>query len=106
MAPDRLRFDFRHDQAVTPDELGAAWDGQTIHRPIMVDWNGKDERKEIAVITALGDPYGSSPESTQHWFPELLQQERIRAEKNQDEIASISAVARSNSARVLPSWSR
>ena len=27
--------------AVTPDELGAAWDGQTIHRPIMVDWNGK-----------------------------------------------------------------
>jgi fumarylacetoacetate (FAA) hydrolase len=26
--------------AVTPDELGAAWDGQTIHRPIQVDWNG------------------------------------------------------------------
>ena len=28
--------------AVTPDELGAAWDGQTIHRPIMVDWNGEE----------------------------------------------------------------
>lgn len=28
--------------AVTPDELGAAWDGNTIHRPIEVIWNGKE----------------------------------------------------------------
>ena len=28
--------------AVTPDELGAAWDGHTIHRPVAVDWNGEE----------------------------------------------------------------
>lgn len=43
----------------------------------------------LTVITALGDPYGSSPESTQHWFPELLRQERARADKHQADIAKI-----------------
>ena len=43
----------------------------------------------LTVVTALGDPYGSSPESTQHWFPELLRQERARAESHQERIASI-----------------
>jgi fumarylacetoacetate (FAA) hydrolase len=27
--------------AVTPDELGAAWDGQRLHRPLAVHWNGR-----------------------------------------------------------------
>lgn len=44
---------------------------------------------QATVVTALGDPYGSSPESTQHWFPELLQQERARAERHQEAIAEI-----------------
>jgi fumarylacetoacetate (FAA) hydrolase len=26
--------------AVTPDELGAAWDGHRVHRPLIVRWNG------------------------------------------------------------------
>ena len=26
--------------AVTPDELGAAWDGRRVHRPLIVHWNG------------------------------------------------------------------
>jgi fumarylacetoacetate (FAA) hydrolase len=26
--------------AVTPDELGAAWDGRRVHRPLVVHWNG------------------------------------------------------------------
>ncbi|QEG01247.1 Universal stress protein [Stieleria maiorica] len=42
----------------------------------------------LTIITALGDPYGSSPESTQHWFPELLRQERARAETHQAELAT------------------
>jgi len=41
----------------------------------------------VTVITALGDPYGASPESTQHWFPELLRQERARAEAHQEKVA-------------------
>ncbi len=41
---------------------------------------------QLTLITALGDPYGSSPESTQHWFPELLRQERARAENHQTDI--------------------
>jgi nucleotide-binding universal stress UspA family protein len=44
---------------------------------------------DLTVITALGDPYGSSPESTQHWFPELLRQERDRAERHQDDVTGI-----------------
>jgi nucleotide-binding universal stress UspA family protein len=44
---------------------------------------------DLAVITALGDPYGSSPESTQRWFPDLLQQERDRAEKHHDDLLKI-----------------
>lgn len=44
---------------------------------------------QLTVITALGDPYGSSPESTQHWFPELLRQERARAELHQGDVASL-----------------
>jgi fumarylacetoacetate (FAA) hydrolase len=27
--------------AVTPDELGAAWDGRRVHRPLVVHWNGE-----------------------------------------------------------------
>ena len=27
--------------AVTPDELGAAWDGRRVHRPLLVQWNGE-----------------------------------------------------------------
>ncbi len=27
--------------AVTPDELGSAWDGGTVHRPLEVHWNGE-----------------------------------------------------------------
>jgi nucleotide-binding universal stress UspA family protein len=45
-----------------------------------------DEPIDLTIITALGDPYASSPESTQHWFPELLQQERVRAEQHQAEL--------------------
>jgi nucleotide-binding universal stress UspA family protein len=41
------------------------------------------------LITALGDPYGSTPEATQQWFPELLLQERERAERHQQELAGI-----------------
>lgn len=44
---------------------------------------------QATVITALGDPYGASPESTQHWFPELLRQERGRAEAHQERVAEI-----------------
>ena len=47
------------------------------------------EPMQMTIVTALGDPYGSSPESTQHWFPELLQQERQRAEQHQQEIAEL-----------------
>lgn len=44
---------------------------------------------ELTLVTALGDPYGSSPESTQHWFPELLRQEKARAEKHHGELEKI-----------------
>lgn len=44
---------------------------------------------ELTLITALGDPYGSSPESTQHWFPELLRQERARAEAHQADVSKL-----------------
>ncbi|MCA9137046.1 MAG: universal stress protein [Planctomycetales bacterium] len=44
---------------------------------------------QLTLITALGDPYGASPESTQHWFPELLRQERARAESHQSDVASL-----------------
>lgn len=44
---------------------------------------------DLTLITALGDPYGSSPESTQNWFPELLEQERVRALKHHEEMAKI-----------------
>jgi fumarylacetoacetate (FAA) hydrolase len=27
--------------AVTPDEIGAAWDGHRVHRPLIVHWNGE-----------------------------------------------------------------
>ncbi|MCU0764704.1 MAG: fumarylacetoacetate hydrolase family protein, partial [Burkholderiaceae bacterium] len=27
--------------SVTPDELGAAWDGRRVHRPLIVHWNGE-----------------------------------------------------------------
>jgi fumarylacetoacetate (FAA) hydrolase len=27
--------------AVTPDELGSAWDGRRLHRPLIVHWNGE-----------------------------------------------------------------
>ncbi len=47
------------------------------------------EPLQVTVITALGDPYGASPESTQHWFPELLRQERARAETHQERIAQL-----------------
>jgi nucleotide-binding universal stress UspA family protein len=44
---------------------------------------------DLTVITALGDPYGASPESTQHWFPELLRQERDRTELHHEQVARI-----------------
>lgn len=44
---------------------------------------------QVTVITALGDPYGANPESTQHWFPELLRQERARAEHHQEQVANL-----------------
>ena len=44
---------------------------------------------QVTIITALGDPYGASPESTQHWFPELLRQERMRAETHQERVAQL-----------------
>lgn len=44
---------------------------------------------DLTIITALGDPYGSSPESTQHWFPELLQQERIRTLQHHEEMSKL-----------------
>ncbi|MDV6031137.1 MAG: universal stress protein [Phycisphaera sp. RhM] len=47
------------------------------------------ELMSLTIITALGDPYGSSPESTQHWFPELLRQERARAEVHQADMAKL-----------------
>ncbi len=47
------------------------------------------EPMSLTIITALGDPYGSSPESTQHWFPELLRQERARAEVHQADMAKL-----------------
>jgi fumarylacetoacetate (FAA) hydrolase len=51
LIPDELAkgFGFLHGKpptafspvAVTPDELGAAWDGRKLHRPLEVEWNGE-----------------------------------------------------------------
>ena len=57
----------------------------------------------MTLITALGDPYGSSPEATQHWFPELLRQERARASciKRSWQVIAVTA-ARTSIKSVVP----
>ncbi|WP_161604214.1 universal stress protein [Roseiconus nitratireducens] len=47
------------------------------------------EPMELTIVTALGDPYGSNPDSTQHWFPELLKQERARMEQHQHDLSKL-----------------
>lgn len=45
----------------------------------------------LTFVTALGDPYGASPESTQQWFPDVLVQERTRAESHHEDLARMFA---------------
>ncbi|MCD0463330.1 universal stress protein [Roseiconus lacunae] len=44
---------------------------------------------EVTIITALAEPYVSVPEASQQWYPQLLQQERVRSEQHQDELAKL-----------------
>jgi len=46
---------------------------------------------DLTIVSALGDPYGSNPDATQHWFPELLRQERARVEHHQEDLKSLFA---------------
>ena len=41
--------------AVTPDELGEAWDGGRLHLPILVHWNGKEFGRPNAAVDMLFD---------------------------------------------------
>ena len=45
----------------------------------------------LTFVTALGDPYGASPESTQQWIPDVLAQERTRAESHHEDLAQMFA---------------
>ncbi|MCO8122092.1 universal stress protein [Stieleria sp. TO1_6] len=44
---------------------------------------------DVTIITALGDPYGASPESTEQWFPDLVREEKTRAEMHQAKISDL-----------------
>lgn len=41
--------------AATPDELGAAWDGRRVHRPLIVHWNGEQVGAAEAGIDMVFD---------------------------------------------------
>ncbi|PNY36538.1 universal stress protein [Rhodopirellula baltica] len=43
----------------------------------------------MTIITALAEPYASVSDSSQQWFPELLQQERSRTEQHQQTLAAL-----------------
>ncbi|MCC9599411.1 universal stress protein [Stieleria sp. JC731] len=44
---------------------------------------------DLTIITALAEPYASTPESPQQWYPELLQQERARSEQHQQSLVAM-----------------
>ncbi len=41
--------------AATPDELGAAWDGRRVHRPLVVHWNGERVGQAAAGVDMVFD---------------------------------------------------
>ncbi len=49
---------------------------------------GFDAPIDLTIVTALGDPYGSNPEATGQWFPELLRQEQARTESHHAELSA------------------
>ncbi|MEO1618612.1 MAG: universal stress protein [Planctomycetota bacterium] len=44
---------------------------------------------ELVLLTAIGDPLSGSPESTQHWYPEVVRQERQHAEEHHRQIIDL-----------------
>lgn len=62
VSPDRLRFDFAHLQALTPDELRAI--EEEVNRMVMadlpVDWRltNQDEARQLGAMMLFGEKYG------------------------------------------------
>ena len=62
VAPDRLRFDFAHFQAMTPEEIKAVEDlvNQEIHEdlPVMTQIMGIEDAKKSGAMALFGEKYG------------------------------------------------
>jgi alanyl-tRNA synthetase len=76
VAPDRLRFDFSHFAAVTPDELAAVEDMVSMailaDSPVKVHESSRSEAEKAGAIAFFGEKYGeivrvveAGPESTE-----------------------------------------
>jgi len=58
---------------------------------------------DLKIVSAMGDPYASNPDSMDHWFPELLEKEKIMFHQHHEKLRqmlsqrcrSIDAVAHS-----------
>lgn len=63
VAPERLRFDFTHFQAVTPDELRAIEDEVNRHIladiPVVKEIMGLDEARSRGAMALFGEKYGA-----------------------------------------------
>ena len=62
VAPDRLRFDFSHDQPLTPDEIEAIEDSVNeqiaLNSPVKTDVVPYDEAIRMGAIALFGEKYG------------------------------------------------
>ncbi|MBN2305932.1 MAG: alanine--tRNA ligase [Anaerolineae bacterium] len=62
VAPDRLRFDFSHEQAISQDELDSI--SQRINQailanlPVFVEWNDLDSARAGGAMALFGEKYG------------------------------------------------
>jgi alanyl-tRNA synthetase len=71
VAPDRLRFDFSHDEAVTPDQLD-----QIAHNinqailedmPVTAEWKDLDTARAEGAMALFGEKYGDKVRTINIW---------------------------------------
>jgi alanyl-tRNA synthetase len=71
VAPDRLRFDFSHDQPVTPDELDAITrnvnEAILVNMPVLDEWKTLDAAKSEGAMALFGEKYGDRVRTINIW---------------------------------------
>ncbi len=71
VAPDRLRFDFSHDQPISPDELDEITrrinEAILADMPVTAEWKSLDEARAEGAMALFGEKYGDRVRTINIW---------------------------------------